>query len=243
MSFIHVDENSDFPIQNLPYGVFSTKDQPRHRIGVAIGNQVLDLSAIKHLFDGPILSKHPHVFNQPTLNHFMGLGWEAWREARVFLQKLLSANEPTLRDNVELHKSAFVPQTSAVMHLLLKSVSGDYTDFYSSWQHATNVGIMFRGKENALMPNWLHLPIGYHGRASSIVVSKTPIRRPLGQMRPDDDQPPVFGPCRLLDIELEMVKRTWQPYRMGTTLGNSFSHWFASDVCVSEDALTPSWAT
>ncbi|KAL8197308.1 UNVERIFIED_CONTAM: hypothetical protein K2H54_020111 [Gekko kuhli] len=216
MSFIHVDENSDFPIQNLPYGVFSTKDQPRHRIGVAIGNQVLDLSAVKHLFDGPILSKHPHVFNQPTLNHFMGLGWEAWKEARVFLQKLLSANEPTLRDNVELRKSAFVPQTSAVMHL--PAEIGDYTDFYSSWQHATNVGIMFRGKENALMPNWLHIPIGYHGRASSIVVSKTPIRRPLGQMRPDDDQPPVFGACRLLDIELEMAFFVGPGNRLGEAI-------------------------
>ncbi|XP_048375579.1 fumarylacetoacetase isoform X2 [Sphaerodactylus townsendi] len=203
MSFIHVDENSDFPLQNLPYGIFSTKDNPRHRIGVAIGNQVLDLSAVKHLFDGPVLSKHHHIFDQPTLNQFMGLGWDAWREARVFLQKLLSANEPILRDNVELRKRVFVPQASAIMHL--PAEIGDYTDFYSSWQHATNVGIMFRGKENALMPNWLHLPVGYHGRASSVVVSGTPIRRPSGQMRPDDAQPPVFGACRLLDMELEMA--------------------------------------
>ncbi|XP_060116256.1 fumarylacetoacetase [Heteronotia binoei] len=222
MSFIHVDENSDFPIQNLPYGVFSTKDQPRHRIGVAIGNQVLDLSAVKHLFDGPILSKHPQVFDQPILNHFMGLGWEAWREARVFLQKLLSANEPTLRDNVELRKRAFVPQTSAVMHL--PAEIGDYTDFYSSWQHATNVGIMFRGKENALMPNWLHLPIGYHGRASSIVVSRTPIRRPLGQMKPNDDQPPVFGPCKLLDIELEMASFVGPGNRLGEAIPIQEAH-------------------
>ncbi|KFQ85370.1 Fumarylacetoacetase, partial [Phoenicopterus ruber ruber] len=98
---------------------------------------------------------------------------------------------------------AFVPQASATMHLPARI--GDYTDFYSSRQHATNVGIMFRGKENALMPNWLHLPVGYHGRASSVVVSGTPIRRPVGQMRPDNDKPPVFGACKRLDIELEMA--------------------------------------
>ncbi|XP_067411805.1 fumarylacetoacetase isoform X3 [Emydura macquarii macquarii] len=176
---------------------------PRHRIGVAIGDQVLDLSAVKHLFSGPALSKHQNVFDQPALNDFMGLGREAWKEARMFLRKLLSAGEPTLRDDSELRKRAFVPQASTIMHL--PAEIGDYTDFYSSREHATNVGIMFRGKENALMPNWLHLPVGYHGRASSVVVSGTAIRRPVGQMRPDDAKPPVFGACKLLDIELEMA--------------------------------------
>uniref|UniRef100_A0A8C3QF98 Fumarylacetoacetase n=1 Tax=Cyanoderma ruficeps TaxID=181631 RepID=A0A8C3QF98_9PASS len=203
MSFIQVDKDSDFPLQNLPYGVFSTKEEPRHRLGVAIGDQILDLSVIKHLFNGPALAKHQHVFDQPTLNAFMGLGRPAWTEARVFLQKLLSAGEPTLRDNTELRRRAFVPQACATMHL--PAHIGDYTDFYSSRQHATNVGIMFRGKENALMPNWLHLPVGYHGRASSVVVSGTPIRRPVGQTKPDNDKPPVFGACKRLDIELEMA--------------------------------------
>ncbi|NXT13210.1 FAAA Fumarylacetoacetase, partial [Prunella fulvescens] len=203
MSFIQVDKDSDFPLQNLPYGVFSTKEEPRHRLGVAIGDQILDLSVIKHLFNGPALAKHQHVFDQPTLNAFMGLGWPAWTEARALLQKLLAAGEPTLRDNAELRRRAFVPQAAATMHL--PAHIGDYTDFYSSRQHATNVGIMFRGKENALMPNWLHLPVGYHGRASSVVVSGTPIRRPVGQTKPDNDKPPVFGPCKRLDIELEMA--------------------------------------
>ncbi|POI33363.1 hypothetical protein CIB84_002885, partial [Bambusicola thoracicus] len=143
------------------------------------------------------------IAHQPTLNAFMGLGPTAWREARALLQSLLSAAEPTLRDNAGLRKRAFVPQASATMHL--PAHIGDYTDFYSSRQHATNVGIMFRGKENALMPNWLHLPVGYHGRASSVVVSGTPIRRPVGQMKPDNDKPPVFGACKRLDIELEMA--------------------------------------
>ncbi|XP_058257079.1 fumarylacetoacetase isoform X2 [Hemibagrus wyckioides] len=203
MSFIKVDENSDFSFHNLPYGVFSTTDNARRRLGVAIGDQILDLSVIKHLFTGPELSQHQHVFDQPTLNAFMALGSGAWRETRALLQTLLRADVPTLRDNHELRGRAFVDQSTAVMHL--PAEIGDYTDFYSSRDHATNVGIMFRGKENALMPNWLRLPVGYHGRASSVVVSGTPIRRPQGQMRPDPAKPPVFGPSKQLDIELEMA--------------------------------------
>uniref|UniRef100_A0A673GP71 Fumarylacetoacetase n=1 Tax=Sinocyclocheilus rhinocerous TaxID=307959 RepID=A0A673GP71_9TELE len=203
MSFVKVEEKSDFSYHNLPYGVFSTPDNSRHRIGVAIGDQILDLSVIKHLFNGPALGPHQDVFEQPTLNAFMAVGYDAWREARKCLQMLLAANESTLRDDVSLRSRAFVQQTSAVMHL--PAEIGDYTDFYSSRDHATNVGIMFRGKENALMPNWLRLPVGYHGRASSVVVSGAPIRRPRGQMRPDAAQPPIFGPSKQLDIELEMA--------------------------------------
>uniref|UniRef100_A0A3B4DVY3 Fumarylacetoacetase n=1 Tax=Pygocentrus nattereri TaxID=42514 RepID=A0A3B4DVY3_PYGNA len=204
MSFIKVDESSDFSYHNLPYGVFSTRDNPRHRIGVAIGDQILDLSVIKHLFNGPVLGQHQDVFDQPTLNAFMGLGYDAWREARKYVQMLLAANESTLRDDAHLRGRAFVDQSSAVMHL--PAEIGDYTDFYSSKDHATNVGIMFRGKENALMPNWLRLPVGYHGRASSVIVSGTPIRRPQGQMRPDpSNHPPVFGASKQLDVELEMA--------------------------------------
>ncbi|XP_071344225.1 fumarylacetoacetase isoform X1 [Trachinotus anak] len=219
MSFIKVDATSDFSYHNLPYGIFSTPDNPTHRIGVAIGDQILDLSVIKSLFQGPVMSKHQDVFDQPTLNAFMALGYEAWREARRTLQMLLSANESTLRDDISLRSRAFVHQSAATMHL--PADIGDYTDFYSSRDHATNVGIMFRGKENALMPNWLRLPVGYHGRASSVIVSGTPIRRPSGQMRPDQNplrlmitiftflfllaKPPVFGPSKQLDIELEMA--------------------------------------
>ncbi|GAA6224439.1 fumarylacetoacetase [Lates japonicus] len=203
MSFIKVDPTSDFSYHNLPYGIFSTPDNPKHRIGVAIGDQILDLSVIKYLFQGPVISKHKDVFDQPTLNAFMALGYEAWKEARRTLQVLLSANESTLRDDISLRSRAFVHQSAATMHL--PADIGDYTDFYSSRDHATNVGIMFRGKENALMPNWLRLPVGYHGRASSVIVSGTPIRRPSGQTRPDQTKPPVFGPSKQLDIELEMA--------------------------------------
>ncbi|ELU14609.1 hypothetical protein CAPTEDRAFT_180564 [Capitella teleta] len=209
MSFIQVNPDSHFPIQNLPYGVFSTPDNPQHRIGVAIGDQILDLSVVKHLFNGPCLNGNQDVFSQPVLNDFMGLGHDAWKEARARLQELLGVSCEELKGNVDLRSRALVSMSSATMHLPAKI--GDYTDFYSSIHHATNVGIMFRGKENALMPNWRHLPVGYHGRASSVVVSGTPIRRPLGQQRPDETQPPVFGPCKLFDIELEMAFFTGGP--------------------------------
>lgn len=222
MSFIKVDANSDFSLHNLPYGIFSTPDNPRHRIGVAIGDQILDLSVIKSLFQGPVICKHQDVFDQPTLNGFMALGYEAWKEARVTLQVLLSANESTLRDDVSLRSRAFVHQSAATMHL--PADIGDYTDFYSSRDHATNVGTMFRGKENALMPNWLRLPVGYHGRASSVVVSGTPLRRPSGQMRPDQTKPPVFGPSKQLDIELEMAFFVGGETRLGESIPIKEAH-------------------
>jgi len=202
MSWVPVTPDSDFPIQNLPYGVFSTGDDPTHRIGVAIGDSVLDLTKILHLFQGPILSQQRDVLQSPTLNAFMGLGKGAWREARETLTHVLAADTSTLRDDGDLKGKALVPRLLCTMHL--PANIGDYTDFYSSIHHATNVGIMFRGKENALMPNWKHLPVGYHGRASSVVISGTPIRRPNGQTKPKDDEPPKFGPCRLMDFELEM---------------------------------------
>lgn len=213
MSFIPISPECHFPIENLPYGVFSTESNQKHRIGVAIGDQILDLSVVKHLFSGPVLQSQQHIFEETTLNGFMGLGRAAWREARDTLQKILAAEDNTLRDNTGLRSRAFVNQNQATMHLPARI--GDYTDFYSSKNHAYNVGVMFRGPENALMPNWKHLPVGYHGRASSVVVSGTPIRRPNGQTRPDESQPPVFGKCKLLDIELEMAFFTGP----ATTLG------------------------
>lgn len=203
MSFVDVPPNSHFPIQNLPYGVFSTRNESRPRIGVAIGNHILDLSKIAHLFTGAHLSANHDALKSETLNKFMSLGRAAWKEARETIQFILSADQAILRDDLELQASCLVLQTDAVMHL--PAVIGNYTDFYSSIDHARNVGTMFRGADNALMPNWLHLPVGYHGRASSVVVSGTPIRRPRGQTKPDADKPPQFGPCKLLDFELEMA--------------------------------------
>eukprot|EP01103_Thecamoeba_quadrilineata_P019041 TRINITY_DN7557_c0_g1_i1.p1 TRINITY_DN7557_c0_g1~~TRINITY_DN7557_c0_g1_i1.p1 ORF type:complete len:423 (-),score=54.63 TRINITY_DN7557_c0_g1_i1:52-1320(-) len=204
MSYIPVNEHSHFPIQNLPYGIFSTP-QRNPRVGVAIGDQILDLSVIA---SSPLISELPevshavHVFSSSSLNQFMALGKTATSATRAFIQKLLHKENPLLRDNEELRALAFVSQSEAVLHLPIEI--GDYTDFYASREHATNVGIMFRGKDNALMPNWLHLPVGYHGRASSIFVSGTNFKRPHGQRLPAKDPPPIFGPSARLDIELEM---------------------------------------
>lgn len=202
-SFIPVAPDSHFPIQNLPYGVFKPKAGGLPRIGVAIGEMILDLRVLAEagLFNGPALAGQS-VLAHITLNAFMALGRTAWREARQTLTHLLEANTPTLRDNAPLRDAALLPQASVEM--LLPATIGDYTDFYSSREHATNVGTMFRGPENALLPNWLHLPIGYHGRASSVVISGTHLHRPLGQTKPAEAPAPVFGPSRSLDFELEM---------------------------------------
>ncbi len=202
--FLPIPADSPFPIQNLPYGVF------RHRaggsspaVGVAIGNFVLDLSVLEALgvFNTRLLQRGP-LFRQSTLNAFMPLGPTAWHEARAIISRLLRHDEPTLRDNSSLRAQALVPM--AEVDLLLPVEIGDYTDFYSSREHASNVGTMLRGAENALMPNWLHLPVAYHGRASSVVISGTAIRRPQGQTKPGNATSPVFGPSRSLDFELEM---------------------------------------
>ncbi|CAH1163814.1 unnamed protein product [Phaedon cochleariae] len=200
--FLKYSKHCDYPIQNLPYGVFSTDKDPTHRIGVAIADSILDLREISHLFTGPELQSHQHVFKKETLNDFMALSPKAWKEARETIQTLLSDGNPTIQKNPELMSRAFTSQSDATMHL--PAHIGDYTDFYSSLHHATNVGIMFRSKENALMPNWKSLPVGYHGRASSVVISGTPIHRPHGQTLPVEGAPPVFGPSRLMDFELEM---------------------------------------
>jgi fumarylacetoacetase len=213
-SFIEVSPDSHFPIQNLPYGIFSTRDNPKKRVGVAIGEYVLDLPvAIEWgvFRDSSGLLDAEKAFNQSTLNTFMSMRPGAWSEARITVEYFLDADikeisyqtgRDELRENPEFHAHAFHLQKDVTMHMPVDI--GDYTDFYSSKEHATNVGIMFRGKENALMPNYLHLPVGYHGRASSIVLSGTEIHRPQGQMLPQGASTPIFGPSKLLDFELEM---------------------------------------
>ncbi|KAJ1657707.1 hypothetical protein IWQ61_002942 [Dispira simplex] len=207
-SFVPVPKDSHFPLQNLPYGIFSTAERPEPRVGVAIGEFILDLVVIAQvgLFDEyvPELKGQAYkVFAQDSLNGFMALGRPVWRATRGALQKMLAVDCPILQGNDAVKEAALVPQTKARMHLPARI--GDYTDFYASREHATNVGIMFRGKDNALMPNWLHLPVGYHGRASSVVVSGTPLHRPCGQRVVTKGEPPVFGPSTRLDFELEMA--------------------------------------
>ncbi|MFS0646379.1 fumarylacetoacetase [Siminovitchia sp. 179-K 8D1 HS] len=202
-SFFNVEPDSHFPIQNLPYGVFKPEGESMPRIGVAIGDYILDLSVVEKAgFFNNTAVKGKKVFEQSSLNLFMGTGKETWSEVRSIIQKLLSDKDPALRDNASLRRKALIPQADAEM--LMPVDIGDYTDFYASKDHATNVGAMFRGRENALMPNWTHLPVGYHGRASSVVLSGTDIHRPQGQIKPPEAETPIFSPCRQLDFELEM---------------------------------------
>jgi fumarylacetoacetase len=210
-SFIPVDPASDFPIQNLPYGVFSARDGLAPRVGVAIGDYVLDLWELEQhcrLDVGPL-----GVFSNPSLNPFMALGPRVWSKTRARVSELLRQDHPELRDNDALRRRALVPMKDVKLHLPFE-VAG-YTDFYSSKEHATNVGVMFRGKDNALQPNWLHMPIGYNGRASTVVVSGTKVRRPRGQLKPPNADAPSFGPCKRLDFELEMGVVIGQPSAMG----------------------------
>lgn len=202
-SFVDVPAGHDFPIQNLPYGVFKRPDDEKPHCGVRIGEQILDLKVLEHdgFFRRTALGEQ-HVFCKQSLNKFMSFGPAVWREIRAQISQLLRHDNPELRDNKTLRQRALIPVERVEMHL--PAEVGDYTDFYSSKEHATNVGTMFRGRENALMPNWVWIPVGYHGRSSSLVVSGTPVRRPCGQTKADDADKPGFGPSRLLDFELEM---------------------------------------
>ena len=217
-SFINILPDSDFSIENLPFGVFKPRDG-NARVGVAIGDLILDLSVLEErgFFSDvaaaavaggrarnnlpPRTSAATTLFAGDSLNTFMALGRPAWKKTREILQRLLSAETSTLRDNTELRARIFHKQSDVTMQLPARI--GDYTDFYSSYHHAHNVGTMLRGPENALMPNWKWLPVAYHGRASSIVVSGTEVRRPHGQTKPADASAPVFGPSKSLDFELE----------------------------------------
>src|SRR5438445_7440155 len=232
-SFIEVARNSHFPMQNLPFGVFQPQ-RGRPRIGVAIGNLVLDLSILEErgyldvVKEGIVLKgpSRQQIFGTNSLNAFMVLGRPAWKRTREIIQHLLAAETSTVRDNAELRDRVFHKQTEVTMRLPARI--GDYTDFYSSYYHAHNVGTMLRGPENALMPNWKWLPVGYHGRASSIVISGTGVRRPSGQVKPPDASEPIFGASKSLDYELEMAFLIGSGNSLGepVPIGNATDHIF-----------------
>ena len=199
-SFIDVAQNSDFPIQNLPYGIFSNTQDGVRRAGTAIGEWVLDLAALEA--NGYLkIQAGETYFAQSTLNKFIESGKANWSKIRAELQELLSADNAELRDNPALREQVFFKQADVTLHLPVH-VPG-YTDFYSSKEHATNVGCMFRDPKNALLPNWSELPVGYNGRASSVIVSGTDIVRPSGQIKLPNADRPQFSACRKLDFELE----------------------------------------
>lgn len=211
-SWIEVPENSDFPIQNIPFGVFITKDDVV-TIGTRIGDSAIDLGAMQQLgyFEGIELTDD--MFMQDTLNDFISDGKKTWRLVRNRIGDIFDSNNPKLRDNPK-HREIIIFGLDEI-EMQLPVLIGDYTDFYSSKEHATNVGKMFRDPENALLPNWLHIPVGYHGRSSTIIPSGIPIRRPYGQTLPNGETSPVFGPSKLVDFELEMAFITTDANIMG----------------------------
>jgi fumarylacetoacetase len=214
-SWINVPEDSDFPIQNIPFGVFLTKEDVI-TIGTRIGDIAIDMGALQQLgyFEGIELTDD--MFMQDTLNDFISYGKKTWRLVRNRLADLFDENNSKLRDNKE-HRE-FVLFNISDIEMLLPVQIGDYTDFYSSKEHATNVGKMFRDPANALLPNWLHIPVGYHGRSSTIVPSGIPVHRPMGQTLPNGESTPVFGPSRLVDFELETAFITTDANIMGENI-------------------------
>jgi fumarylacetoacetase len=218
-SWLEVVHDSDFSIRNIPFGIFSYKnDKPRP--ATRIGDTVVDLSVLADFgyFD-ELGIEDLTVFKQPYLNPFISLGKSITNKVRERLISFFSDADDDLRSSPEICAQAFFQADEATMHMPVKV--GNYTDFYASEQHAYNVGVMFRDPKNALLPNWKHLPVGYHGRASSIVVSGTPIYRPKGQTKADDQENPVFGPTKQLDFELEMGFVIGQSTRLGTSISTS----------------------
>lgn len=210
-SWLAIPSASHFSLANIPFGIVSTADSQTRRPAVAVGEYALDLAAFSsdNGFSGlTSVKENLSVFSQPTLNAFAALGRSTHREVRMYLQDVLSedTNFPeVLKHNVPLQKKVLIPLKEVESHLPMHI--GHYTDFYAGSNHAYNVGTMFRGASNALQPNYTHLPVGYNGRASSVVVSGTPIRRPWGQILENptaEPKIPTFAPCRKLDFELEL---------------------------------------
>lgn len=237
-SWVDVPQGSDFPIQNLPFGVFRTESQ-LPRVGVAIGDKILDLKALHILGYLENLPFRLEDFLADSLNPMMKHGKKASRDLRNRISKLLRSDMPDLRDREHHVKQVLVSQSEVQMLLPIRI--GDYTDFYSSEDHARNVGTMFRDPAKALLPNWKHLPVGYHGRASSIVVSGTPVHRPMGQVNPSDDTPPTFKASGQLDFELEVAFVTFDGKPMGQRISTGeadeyifglmlFNDWSARDI-------------
>ena len=214
-TWLQVAPNSDFPIQNIPFGVFLTRDDVV-TIGTRIGDHAIDLGALHQLgyFNGIPLTDD--IFLQDTLNDFISDGHKTWRLVRNRISEIFDITNPILKENQEHCKIVLFTMDEIEMQLPVQI--GDYTDFYSSKEHATNIGSMFRDPENALLPNWLHIPIGYHGRSSTIIPSGNNIRRPRGQKLPKGANKPEFGPSKMIDFELEMAFITTDANKLGESI-------------------------
>ena len=237
-TWLDTPEKTDFPIQNIPFGVFLTRDDII-TIGTRIGDYAIDLGALHQLgyFEGIPLTDD--IFLQDTLNDFIADGRKTWRLVRNRISNIFEESNAKLRDHKEHRDRVIFDMNEIEMQLPVQI--GDYTDFYSSKEHATNVGTMFRDPENALLPNWLHLPVAYHGRSSSIIPSGIPVHRPQGQKLPNGAKEPIFGPSRLVDFELEMAFITTDANELGQPIPVNeaedyifglvlFNDWSARDI-------------
>jgi fumarylacetoacetase len=235
-SWVDVPPGSDFPIQNLPFGIFRTDST---RAGAAIGDYIVDLALLHHLGFFQHLGLPHETFSKNTLNDFLSLGKHTISGVRNRLSELLSRDCDELRSRTNVLDNVLIPSRQAQM--LLPVNIGNYTDFYSSEEHAYNVGSMFRDPGNALLPNWKHLPVAYHGRASSIVVSGTEIIRPRGQVKPPNSELPLFSASKKLDFELEVAFITCKETSLGTSIRTEdaedciagfvlFNDWSARDI-------------
>jgi fumarylacetoacetase len=241
-SWLSISSDSPFSLANIPFGIISTEDDAKPRLAIAIGNYALDLSKFSAAGGFSSLSAiqaHLSVFAQTTLNDFAALGQPVHSAVRKYLQFIL-ANDTSypdiLKSNKDLQGQVLYPLSSVQVHLPLKI--GDYTDFYAGLNHAFNVGVLFRGADNALQPNYKHLPVGYHGRASSVVVSGTPIRRPCGQVLVNpaaNPKIPIFSPSKKLDIELELAAFVCKSNRLGEPIPISEAEEYVFGIVLMND--------
>ena len=232
-SWVEVPTNSDFSIQNLPFGIIKTPNL-MPRVAVRIGDKVLDL---KTLFVLGYLENLPYElgdFDSEFLNKMMKRGKKATRDLRNRISKLLDVNQADLQKNQHHVDQVLLAVESVEMCMPIQI--GDYTDFYSSKEHATNVGVMFRDPANALLPNWLWIPVGYHGRASSVVLSGQSIYRPKGQVKPVETEDPIFAPSSQLDFELEMGFFTYDGKPLGDSISTAEAEEFIFGMCLFNDS-------
>ena len=230
-SWISVPEGSDFPILNLPFGVFTISGSTA-RVGTRIGDTVIDLSILAASGQLEVAGFTAEDFSQEFLNPMMKKGKEATRRLRQALSDLFSTENNAAANNESIQKALFaVNEVDMCMPVQI----GDYTDFYSSKEHATNVGIMFRDPANALLPNWLWIPVGYHGRSSSVIISGQDIHRPKGQIKPDDNEPPIFAASRQVDFELEMGFITYDGKPLGDSISTTEAEDFIFGMCLFND--------
>jgi len=232
-SWIKYAEDSDFPIQNIPFGVFMNKEDSKIHIGSIIGNTVISLSNLETLGYFKETTLKEGSFQSTTLNLFLEQEKKVWREVRDRIAILFDIKNTELKNNTPHQENVLFDIDN--IELIKPIKIGDYTDFYSSKDHATNVGKMFRDPDNALLPNWLHIPVGYHGRASSIVISGVNIKRPSGQILQKNSKNPIFSKSKLLDFELEMGFVTGQGKALGSSISTNEAEDYIFGLCLFND--------